>query len=375
MKLSKRKLVLIVVASVSLAVILAVTIAFAILTSGQVLSLGGVRVSDEMYAFWQAYNRRKYIVDAAHEGYDVSDTEMFWQSEYEPGVTHDMHCADLTRTYVARIAAAAYLFDAMGGTLNDREKKQAIQQLDDCVEYRFDGDSDKFDETAEKYGFTLSAAKQAALLEYKREKLRSAYKATETEKAAYYSDAYVRVRLIYAIRPDEDSAAYANYEALVEEMRAAASAVSDTAFTDMVSSSMNPDAGYTEYPGGYYFSELDKFTIQYREYADEVVDAVFSIDKVGGYVEATVHIEDEASGVDETRTYFIRRYELGDLATARMTYGEVFFENFDRFANDTAFAKWRDGYLDEAQWDEDNIPTWDIHVSHEDLMKFFSSVR
>ncbi len=374
MKLRKRTIAAISVASVILVAIIVAVVLFLVNASGQVLSCENVGISEEMYAYWQAYYRRTYVKNAARAGVaEAADTEEFWATKDTTGKTHGEKCDEETRLYVARIATAAHLFDSTNRTLTEEDRTKAHRGIEYSLTYRFDGSEERYNAAAEKYGFTIEAAKQAALLEYKRELLRQAVEGDQSLREEYledyYQKNYVHVKMVYVEVPNATAGeAYDNYLARVAEYRAAV-AESDARFYDLVKSSENTDFGEKELSQGYYFAPLDRFTTDYQKNAPNVVDAIFSIEQVGGYTEVRTQVE------GKERIYFIRRYELAELDVIRALYYDIdgMFENVDRFAADTYFVSWRDSFLDRVEWNEDNIPAWTPGLGDEDLIKFFGN--
>ena len=90
----------------------------AIQRSHRVLSFHSVKVSDKLYAYWQARYRYEYLSLYKSEG--ASDTEEFWATVKDPesGLTYGEDLRELVDTYVTRIAMGSYLFDAAGYTIS-----------------------------------------------------------------------------------------------------------------------------------------------------------------------------------------------------------------------------------------------------------------
>ncbi len=378
MKIRKRNYVFIAALSYVLLIAVLATTLWVVGLNTRVIAYHSVRVSDEMYAWWQAYNRRKYIVDAARDGIQgAEDTPLFWRlpARDNSGRTNEEVCNAETRLYAERIVVSAYLFDYYGYTLTDEEIKNAKSNLDSLVDYQFDGDEKAFDRVAKQFGFSLSAAKQATVLELKREALRSSMSADALQRDAYYKDNYIKVKWVWIKTSDADYDAKASMlNAALADVNADEIAAGTDAFSDAVSDErFNQDGSVSAYPNGYYLSRPDDFTVSQMSTIPAVIDAAFGIAEEGQSASVTVTVTDSAlaSGSEE-RTYFIRRYPLDSLAYEKKE-NEHFFTNFTRFASETYFIQWRDTYVGtaETKWFEKNLPAWTPAGRDSELLKFF----
>ncbi len=372
MKIRKRTIVS-VVAAVYLVVVVAVATTFGIVSASKlVLSCHTARVSDDMYAYWQASERYNYVRRSSSTA--ASDTPLFWSLPAEDGTerTNEEAVAAATREKAERITAAAYLFDAEGNILTDAEREAATAFLDKKVEFSFSGDEDAFNRAAEPFGFTLAAAKRAEVLEKKAELLREVTSADPLQQDAYYKENYVRVKLAYVLSTDEayaDKCAMLRY-ALADEVTPEELATGADSFSSAVADAYyNADDTSRSHPDGYYFAKNADFTAENFRTLPEVIDAVLDLDAAGKYAELTTTVT-TSSGSSETRTYFIRRYEL-DLLAYGEDQNEIFFGDFVSDATDHYFRIWCDETRAEVVWKEKHCPAWTPAGSGSELYKFF----
>ncbi len=355
--------------SIALAAVFALTVILGAVTigvvnaTGNVLSYHSVRVSDDMFNWWHAYMRRKYIVDLSRDGRTAADVATFWSlPAYDgSGRTHEEVCYDETLLFVERIAISADLFDTSGYELTKEDKETALSGLESILRVRFEGDKGAFNKAAKPYGFTYRAVEKAAILEHKRNLLISYSTSDDIQRDAYYNEAYVRVMMVYVEKDDP------NYESKVAEL--AHAVTSDSTFLEIASDDIfNDISGAEDYPTGYYFAEEDDFTISYRELLPDVANAVFDLENVGDYTRIDARYGEETT----ERTYFIRRYELEKLAYLDDDK-EDFFSDFTQHANTYYFGIWRDSYLHtDAKWKTHKLDPWVPSGSDSSLKLFFT---
>ncbi len=321
----------------------------------RVVSFRSVRVSDDLYAYWQARYRYEYLILYQSEG--ARDTDAFWDSykDEATALTWRQDCADTTELLVSRILIGAYLFDQNGYSLTEGQRSAIETTLSDRLAV-FSGDKKNYNAAAEKYGFTYQSAKKAAVYEAKANLLASYATASDEEVQAYYEEQYVRIRIILTSNAD-----HADYirGALTGETDAEArmslfdGLASDTAY--------NRDPGSATYPAGYYFATASAFTESYQKELPEVVERVFSLEKAGDWTELAC----------EDGTRFICRYTLPEQPAYENTANENFFSDLAHDAAAACFLKTLDGYRQEIVWNRAAVPALPAQGYDSDLYKFF----
>lgn len=170
-----------------------------------VLSLDGVEIDREMYAFWFSMCKtdmmRRYGIKS------TQDNAAFWSSKCSVEGKTDMSWGEVVNDEVHRAIkaklAAALLYDEKGLTMTDPQKDKVKSYIDDMIEYVADGDKGALKEELERYGSSLAALRRCAAFDMRAE-LVLAYLArngktelTSEEKAGYYNDYYYRVKILY----------------------------------------------------------------------------------------------------------------------------------------------------------------------------------
>ncbi len=370
--MKKRTVFKICIAIYMAVVIIAATILAVVSADRLVFSCHTTHIGEDVYAYWQTQQRYRYLQRHASDG--AQDTAFFWSLPAGDGTerTHGEVVEDTTREYAEYVAAAVYLYDAMGHELSDTAMGAIEEYFSEKVTYSFDGDEKAYEREAEKYGFSLSAAKTAEVMVRKMQLLREYITADAVQQDAYYAEKYVRVKLLY-IREND-----ASYESKCEMIRFALAAEDDSealvAGTDDFSRAVqdafyNADETARENAGGYYFAPASQFTNDTHTTLPEVVEAALALEDIGDSRELTVTVQLE-NGTTETRTYFLRRYALDTLA-----YGEeknaMFFGDFVSLATDYYFFEWCDAAREDIVWRAKNVREWIPCEKAHTLYKFF----
>ncbi len=373
MKIKLRTIFKIAAAIYVVVVLIAAVVLGAVSASRTILSCHTARVSEEMFAYWHGQQRYQYIVENAT--YGGMDTKLFWSAPALDGTdrTHDEVVADRTREYVEYIVAAAYLYDAAGYQLSDSDREDVESIFENKLTF-FSGDQAEFNRVAGTYGFDYNAAVNAELMYRKMELLRQYTSANEIQQDAYYKEAYVRVKLAYVLSTDPA------YQQKCEMIRLA---LADTFTPELLESGADSfsavvtDPAYNadetareDHPNGYYFSNSSQFALDTYETLPDLVLAALSLKEIGASTELTVTVSPE-EGVEETRTYFLRSYDLESLAyTDTQGDNEIFFTDFLSEATDHYFAEWCKSARTDVVWEKE-IPAWVPGGHGGDLYKFY----
>ena len=191
---------------------------------GKALTLDGVSIDKEMYAFWFSMSKtdvmRRYGIKS------TQDNEAFWASEClregKEGMTWgEVVTAEVNRAIKIKLASAL-LYDELGLKMAESQKKKVNSYVDDMIEYVAEGDKAVLREKLEAYGSSLAALRRCAAFDLKADLVES-YLArngstmlSAEEKASFYNDNYYRVLILYI--NDEFYGSYENGVRVEEEL-------------------------------------------------------------------------------------------------------------------------------------------------------------
>ncbi len=355
MKIRKRTILKTIAAVYVAAVIIAAVVLGVVGANRVAASCNTTRIDDEMYGYWQAQLRYRYVVQHAEES--ARDTDLYWSlpASDQSGRTNGEAVEELTREYVEYVLAASYLFDSLGYRLEDSDREPTEEYLAEKVRVGFGGDKKEYNRAAEKYGFSLRAAEDAELMVKKMQLLRQYTVADIKQQDAYYKDSYVRVKLAYILNSDPD------YEIKCETLRRALAESpqegEEDPFTELVKDAFyNADTTARANPDGYYFAPASSFTQATMEGLEGVVKEIFAIQEENGTATYTIEVT-LSDDTTETRTYFIKRYALEYLAYGEED-NEAFFSDFVSLATDHYFFAWCDTARQDIVWKDENCPAW-----------------
>lgn len=193
--------------ALALAVVLLVGVLVVVLAFQRpaALSLDGVKIDREMYAFWFSMSKtdmmRRYGIRSDQ------DNEAFWSKpctvEGKEGQTWgEFITAEVHRAIKTKLASAL-LYDEMGLSMTSPQKKKIRNYLDDMIEYVADGDKGELKEQLKGYGSSFGALRRCAAFDMRAELVLSYLtrngktELTSEEKAGFYNDNYYRVKILY----------------------------------------------------------------------------------------------------------------------------------------------------------------------------------
>lgn len=366
----RSKKVFIIFSAAFLSLVLIVGIIFGavgiVRSSGSVMKYKGTYLKGGAANYLSASFKYEFMRSLTKSGVTCYDSESFWQSEAQSGKTWGEILCENTEKYLKRVMVGSYLFDK--NTRLTRDDKSVIEKaVDEVLEFRADGDKDKFNELAKDMGFDFRDFKIAAEMLYKYEMAKTVifgYDGAALESIGftaecneYFNSAYSRVKLLfirtegeYATDPETGREVFSEYtedekakiqadiayireliynaENLTGEER-----MSEAAFDWYINEHKTNTVNDTE---GYYFSNESAYSAQFATDAPEVVRLALSMDK-GHYAECEVDI-----GV-----CFIYKCELEDGAYSRIALAH-FFEDFYKNASDFVYSRALDVYLESV---------------------------
>ena len=169
------------------------------------LTLDGVSIDCEMYAFWFSMSKtdimRRYGIKS------TQDNEAFWSSPCPREGKEGKSWGEVVNEEVHRAIklklAAALLYDELGLSMTKGQKNKVKGYLDEMVTYVANGNKGDLKEELALYGSSFGALRRCAAFDLKAELVLS-YMArngkdilTSEEKASFYQDSYFRVKILY----------------------------------------------------------------------------------------------------------------------------------------------------------------------------------
>lgn len=184
----------------------AALLALAILVTALVLVLGGgrtvmqagdIKVNEEMYAYWLSYAKYRYL--AEHAG--SRDLPTFWASDAGNGRTHEDNCRAYAESYMAQVITAASLFESLGGTLSEAERRALTAAHEGLLRYEV-GDKREYNRRAGEIGFDYGTLRKVLLYEKEAELLRSLLVVEASDIDDYFRECF-RHAYIIEIRTED----------------------------------------------------------------------------------------------------------------------------------------------------------------------------
>ena len=226
------------------------------LPRGEVYSMGGAVLDGEMYNFWFATLKSKYMKLYGIRG--TQDTAVFWESactqEGVDATWGDFLTEKIDGEIRAKLTAAA-LYDETGQSLTIAERAE----IDTYFEREVDtaGGEAAFAELAKQYKTSAEAVRKCALLELKADALYSyLYKndLPAADKEAFYAALYTRVKLLY-FKNIQDVSKAQQVSAAMNVLNGAIAEggnVTEETFDGYLSLSDDPTHAEDRYPNGLY---------------------------------------------------------------------------------------------------------------------------
>lgn len=281
----------------------------------------GYTVTEGMYLYWMKEWKDYYVSNYS----DVEDTDAFWASLSEAGITNEEYITTNIKTRIRYYLIGQALFDQYGLELSDETKADIQADLDAQIEY-FGSKSEYNAHLDEEYGINLSVLEKIYTYE---EKYTQVYQylysttgkltASTTELDDYYQSYYARVKYVMFLKNTKyvydddgmrvtDTSGYYKMDDLTEEEQAQVTATVNEVF-DAVKNGADIADYFEEYmtefgfqadnyPNGFYIT-----ADEYTQHTAEVTNAALSME-VG-----------EVRLVENDACYFVvQKFELIDQA-------------------------------------------------------------
>ncbi len=356
------------IALTMVAIMLLLSLASCADNSPAALTLGEHKVTEAKYSYWASQAKGNYMY--SYE--DVQNTDEYWQSEIQEGVTVAQYLDDLTLSSVKTTLVACKLFDEYGLSFTSDEEKSVKDLINDLVIERAEGSKNMMNTMLGEYGINTKILEEIYLDEAKVSKVNDHLYGEGGEKAltdedyeSFYNENYVHFQMIYinnayeyvtdeeGNRTTDESGYY-----MTEDMDPETKAEKDAAIASIqerLAAGEDFNTLYEEYSelkayeNGYYFSAADSYTdmLYYRLVAEcETLE-------VGGY--ATVE--------SDTGTCIIQKLELDEDGWSDNANKDFFGEgaaDFKELVQQTSFQKLLESYFDDINVTEDIIKKYSV---------------
>ena len=306
-----------------------------------VMSYKGIYLSEGEANYLAASYKYSFMSALRKYGVNCTDTESFWQRKADGGKTYGEILTENTDRYIKSVLVGSYMYDR-NTKLTAYDEAIIENSISQVLEYRANGDVDKFNEIAAPMGFGYKDFEKVAELIYKFEKAQTVifgYEAASLQSGLfsdecdeYYKDNYSRVRLLI-IRTDgemvtDPDTGRTELDEYTETERAEALAKIADIREKIADGRMNENAFIwhikNEYPTdtvndekGYYFSSSSAYSQNFAKEGGLAAVKVALSMNVGEYAECELDIG----------TCFVYKCELEEGAYASYVL-ERFFEDF-----------------------------------------------
>ncbi len=362
----KRALIVFISALLSLALIFGATLGIIAIvkSASSVVSYQGITMNKSVASFFISRFKVEYISALRSSGVEATDSDAFWSTKDDTGVTYGEKFSSLAVQYLKEVVATAYLFDRYSKfTKEDKEKVKKTCLA--VLEYQADGDEDKFNEKALPYGFDYDSFCDAVELLYKSTSSYAAiYGADGTgiygdsascEKylAEYSHVQFIFIRTEQKLTKDSDGNAVlvdltaeekAERMALIDTLTAAIDAIKTDSDGQMTPAMFEIylDAKYNDgdtsmNSTGYYLHENSETTAELAEAFPEVVKAALEMQK-GEFRRVSTSMIDEDNLIGMEGVCFIYKYAptAGAYTTPSL---ESWFSDFYSDASEHLFVE------------------------------------
>ena len=312
-KSNNRFLIIFVCAFVALVTIVGGTIGavVAINNSKAIVKCDGVALEEGEVMYLASYYKMLYIRALRTAGISAKDTEEFWNSKNEDGVSYGESYLLGFKDYVKRLVAACNVFlDYSSYTKADSKRVKNVAE--EILEAKASGSVSEFNEKCEKYGFNYNDFCDAIALLYKADRSETVIYGENgvnltnfPDECAKYLDTYSHVSLLF-VRTEEtfaldgegnriyDENGNAVMRALTEEERLEKQRIIDT-LTSAIEAKKNggdmqitpemfelylekSDGDSKMFDKGYYFRENAEKTAEFATMFPEVVERALDME-------------------------------------------------------------------------------------------------
>lgn len=282
-----------------------------------VMQLEGYKITEAMYSYWMSRYKTLFL----NKFNDSKDTEEFWKSKTEDGITYEKYITDYINNYAREVLISMKLFDDYGLSFTADDKKKINEYIKGLnAAY---GSKAELNAYLADYGLNSKTLETIYYAEQKVDKVKAAlfesggvFAVNDEDRKKYYEENYYCAEWIYIytdvkLKKDEDDKYYTdtngNYitEPLTEEEKIA----KDKKIAELKGKLNTVDfrtlrqeyseevlAKYENYPDGVFLSAND-----YQNYGTEFIKKI-SETEIGSITEFT----------EENVLFIIKRYALKD---------------------------------------------------------------
>ena len=136
-------------------------------------SYEGLTMDKKVASYFVSEFKRIYIANAKPDYPMASDSPVFWRSNADCETTHGELLEIGAKEYISQILVANYLFERYS-EYTAADKETVEKTISEFVNYRTDGDIDRFNEEVREYGYDYNSFKTAAAMSYKAAKAKRA---------------------------------------------------------------------------------------------------------------------------------------------------------------------------------------------------------
>ena len=392
---SKRNRAVIIFVSVflSLVLVFGVTLGIILAVKGTnaVYIYNGIAMDRRVAAFFASRYKVDYFAALRSEGHKPLDNEEFWQSEYKDGKTYRESFSSLLDEHLKEILVASYIFDNCR-SLNAEDKAAIEKTVSEVIEYKADGDKEKFNEMSSEFGFDYNSFYDAVTMYYKAS---NAFLAmfgeggvnisSDATVCGSYLNEYTHVSLIIVREGTElkssegegdknvylDEGEKAARKDYIEKIHSAIKAYKDgtdgkmtaTAFENWLDDKEN--SATTWQKTGYYFNENAEKTAEFSELFGDVVKRAYEMELYSfDEVEMTVTLDMSGGEEYEEKLHvFMYKYPPTEGAYADEEASVYWFSDFytdaavfvyQRYLNEYRAGVTKGGYYEK--FDGEKIP-------------------
>ena len=182
----------------------------AVRNKNSAIRIGNITVSEGSARFLVSTFKSDYIALLHNNQIDAYDSERFFASEAEDGVSYGEHLSEYVRGRLVSVVASAEIYSKALGRTDARDV--ALATANQILSLRFSGDEDKFNEEAEKLGFDFDDYTDAIELLYTELAAMEAIYGADgenlsqyPEQCAEYLETFARVQILFLMENDRYS--------------------------------------------------------------------------------------------------------------------------------------------------------------------------
>lgn len=337
-------------------------------SSPAVMTLGDYEITEAMYSYWASSYKGNYMY--SYE--DVVNSEEYWQSEIQDGVTVSEYFDGITLDAVKSILVNAKLFDENALYFTDSEKQSIDDYISDLIIERAEGSKNMMNTMLGEYGINTKILKNIYFEEEKAAKVYEClfgeggkYAVGDEDAEKYYRENYVRVQMIYV----ENISTYAtddegnritdsNGYFVIEKLEGEAKEKKDAKVRAVLEGLENGESFDTlygkyselkDYKNGHYYSATQNYTdVFYYRLVSEV---------------EKLEVGDTMTLESEMGTCIVKKLEL-DEGGWKAEGNEDFFgtkgADFVSTVSEAAYRELIESYFDDITVDEELIKKYSV---------------